>query len=108
VALFTDLFGEKGANCRFGLIDKVLGSYLYLQSSHSCTHEDEWKIHAGFMNIRGEKFLHSDRRTTSPDVAGQWKEVFHRDEVALLVARYLGRHFQVYFMFARDDAYKIA
>ena len=108
VALFTDLFGEKGANCRFGLIDKVLGSYLYLQSSNPGTHEYEWKIHARFMNIRREKFLHADGRTPSTDIAGKWKKVFHRDEVALLVARYLGGHLQVHFMFAGDDAYKIA
>ena len=60
------------------------------------------------MNIRREKFLHADGRTPSTDVAGKWKKVFHRDEVTLLVARYLGGHLQVHFMFAGDDAYKIA
>ena len=60
------------------------------------------------MNIRREKFLHADGRTPSADIAGERKEVFHRDKVALLVARHLGGHLQIHFVLAGDDAYEIA
>ena len=108
VALFTDLFVEKEANCRFGLIDKVLRSQFQLQSSHSGTDEDVGEIHAGFVDVGGKWLLHADGRTTSPDVPRQWKEFFHRNQVALLVARNLGGQFQVHFMFSRDDTHEIA
>ena len=108
VALFTDLFVEKAANCRFGLIDKVLGGQFQLQSSHSGTDEDVREIHAGFVDVCREWLLHADGRTTSADVSRQWKELFHRNQIAFLVARNLGCQFQVHFMFSRDDANKIA
>ena len=60
VALFTDLFVEKEANCRFGLIDKVLRSQFQLQSSHSGTDEDVREIHAGFVDVCGKRLLHAD------------------------------------------------
>ena len=108
MALFTDLFVEKAANCRFGLIDKVLRSQFQLQSSHSGTDENVWKIHAGFVDIGGKWLLHADGRTTSADVSRQWKELFHRNQVAFLVARNFSSQLQVHLMFSRDDTNKIA
>ena len=69
MALFTDLFVEKAANCRFGLVDKVLGSQFQLQSSHSGTDEDVREIHAGFVDVCREWLLHADGRTPSAEVA---------------------------------------
>ena len=87
VALFTDLFGEKDGNRCSRHVDEVLGSQFQLQSPYPGTNEYEWKIHAGFMYVGGERFLHADGRTTPTDVTGERKEFLHRDKVALLVAR---------------------
>ena len=59
------------------------------------------------MDVSRKFLLHADRRTTTSDVSGERKQVLHRDEVAFLVARHLGCHFQVDFMLARDDAHKV-
>ena len=52
--------------------------------------------------------LHADGGTASTDIARQRKKLLHGDEVALLVARKLGRLLQIDFVFTRDDTNKVA
>ena len=60
------------------------------------------------MDVSREFLLHADRWTATADVSGERKQVFHRDEVALLVARDLRRELQVDLAAARNDADEVA
>ena len=52
--------------------------------------------------------LHADGGTASTDITRQREKLLHGDEVALLVARKLGRLLQIDFVFTRDDTDKVA
>ena len=85
------------------MLDEVLRSNFDLKSANAGTDVNMLEFLATFVDVCGEVFLHADGRTPATDVAGERKEFFHGDEVALLVARYLSGLFQVHFVLAGDD-----
>ena len=65
-------------------------------------------MQASVMNISRKMLLHSNGRTTSPDISRQRKKFLHGYEIALFIAGSLCRQFLFNFVLTRDDANKIA
>lgn len=60
------------------------------------------------VEIGRESFFHADGRASASDVPRDGKQIFHRYQIGLFVARDAGCGFEVDFMVARDDADEIS
>lgn len=103
----TVLIGGKIGKGRPAFFDQVTWSQFDLQAALAGTDVDGVKLLGGLMDVGGKMFFHADRRAASPDVAGEWQQLFDMNHFATFVAGNLGRLFQIHFASAGNDTDQI-
>lgn len=79
-----------------------------LQTTNTGTDVDERIVGCGSVHISRKLFFHSDGRTTSSNIAGYRKQIFHRYQIDLFVSRKTGCRFEVDFVVPGYDANEIS
>lgn len=79
-----------------------------LQATHAGAHIDLVVHQATFVEIGGIAFFHANGRTTTTDIAGQRKQLFHVNQTATFVAACFGGFFKIYLFRTGNNAHKQA
>ena len=85
-------------------VDEGLGRDLELEAADSGADIYEFVEQGALVDEGGQGLLHSYGRAASSDVAGKGKQLANVDHLAILVAGDAGRHLQVHFEIAGNDA----
>ena len=88
--------------------DEVLRGDFELQSAHARADVYVAELQAGLVDVGRKGLLHAHGRAAAPYVAGQRQQLFHRYQVAALVAGRLGGLLQVHLVTARNHAHEMS
>jgi len=88
--------------------DKILGIDFELESSDASADVHIVEVFDTGVHVSGESLLHSNGAASASDIAGEWEQLLHGDQVAFFVAGDFGGFFQIHLLGPRYHTDEVA